>query len=137
MTRGFGALLLAGLTLAVACKSSGPEPPDPIAVAYCAACPEVATCLVVVDEALKAACPVETSVYYVCLTENACDPVSCAAEWEERQNCLVRVCVACEDAGTDSGAGGTGGTGGAGGSAGVGGTGGAAGTGGAGGVTPP
>ena len=156
VTRGFGAFLLAGLTLAVACKSSGSEPPDPIAVAYCeAGCSEFTSCLRVVDEALNGVCPEETSAYYVCVTENACEPTGCAAEWEVRQDCVVSVCITCEDAGTDSGAGGTGGTGGAGGisgtggsggtgggggaggTAGVGGTGGAAGTGGAGGVTPP
>ena len=101
--RGFGFMLLAGLILAAACKSSGSQPPDPVALTYCAACPEVASCLIVVDEALNAACPDETRVYYVCLTENACEPMSCNAEWEERQNCLVEVCLTCEDAGTDGG----------------------------------
>lgn len=145
VTRGFGAFLLAGLTLAVACKSSGSEPPDPIAVAYCeAGCSEFASCLRVVDEALNGVCPEETSVYYACVTENACDPASCAAEWEVRQDCVVSVCLTCQDAGADSGAGGTGGTGGggaggAGGSAGVGGIGGAGGSGGNGGAggAPP
>lgn len=115
-------MLGAGLTLAAACKSSGSEPPDPVAVEYCAACSELASCQRVVEGALVGACPDETRAYYVCLTENACDPMSCDAEWEERQNCLVEVCLTCEDAGMDSGIGGTGGSGGIGGSGGTGGT---------------
>ncbi len=96
--RGIGFIILAGSILAVACKSSESQPPDPLVVEYCAACSERPVCLTVVDETLKGVCPDQTRAYYVCVTENACDPLSCDAEWQERQSCFLG-----EDAGTDAG----------------------------------
>lgn len=96
MTKGFGFILLASSILAVACKSSDPQPPDPVAVAYCADCSDFPSCPTVIDEALNGVCPDQTRAYYVCLTDNTCDSASCDAEWQQRQ-----ACSGGEDAGTD------------------------------------
>lgn len=73
----------------VACKSSEPEEPDPVAVDYCAACSEFDSCERVVENALIAPCPDETRLYYQCLTDSACDADACAAEWEAREACIA------------------------------------------------
>ena len=110
--------LVVGLVFAIACKSSSSAPPDPVAVEYCELCSEFAICESVVGDALVGACPDQTRAYYVCLTDNACDPASCSAEWAAREECFLPA---------DAGIGGSGGSGGGGGTAG-----GAAGTGGGG-----
>ena len=84
--RGIGMGLL---LLALACKSSGGEPIDQIAVDYCAACSELDSCERVVNETLKAPCPEETSAYYSCLTANSCDVSACTAEWSAREACVA------------------------------------------------
>ncbi len=98
MSKGLVFIWLVGLTLAFGCKSSGTAPPDPVAVDYCAACGERPGCPTVIDDALNGACPDQTRAYYVCVTENNCDPLSCDAEWQARQSCFFG-----EDAGTDAG----------------------------------
>lgn len=98
VTRSFRLLLLAGLVLTIACKSSESQPPDPLAVDYCDLCGERPNCPSLIDETINGVCPDQTRAYYVCLTENTCDPMSCDAEWQARQ-----VCFLGEDAGTDAG----------------------------------
>jgi glycerophosphoryl diester phosphodiesterase len=73
---------------AAACGSSSSTPIDPIADAYCAACSELGSCENVVNQALMAACPEETSAYYGCVTDNGCDESACATEWETRNICM-------------------------------------------------
>lgn len=80
--------LIAALGLALACGSSGSEPPDPLAEAYCADCSVFPGCPNVVNSALNAGCPDLTRAYYACLTDNACDTTICTPEWDERQACL-------------------------------------------------
>lgn len=91
-------MLLAVLALAIACGSSGSQPPDPLVVEYCAACSERPVCLTVVDETINGVCPDQTRAYYVCLNENTCDAMSCDAKWQARQICFLG-----EDAGLDAG----------------------------------
>lgn len=76
------------LACLVACGSSSPDPIDPVAIDYCNACSEVSSCENVVNEALVAPCPEETSAYYTCVTNNACDVSACATEWEARNICM-------------------------------------------------
>lgn len=74
--------------LAAACgSSSSPEPIDPVAVAYCAECSDLANCETVVNETLNGSCPEENRAWYSCATDNACDDTACAAEWAERDLC--------------------------------------------------
>jgi len=81
--------LTVALTLwAAACGSSSSTPIDPIAEDYCAACSELGSCENVVNQALMAACPEETSAYYGCVTDNGCDESACATEWEARNICM-------------------------------------------------
>lgn len=81
-------LSLGLLMCVVACGSSSSTPIDPVAIDYCAACSEFTNCENVVNQALMAACPDETSDYYSCVTDNACDESACAAEWELRNICM-------------------------------------------------
>ena len=89
MIRGLSIGLL--LLLAVACdSSSGEEPIDPLATAYCEACSEELTCERVVTETLTILCPDETRAWYSCVTEAACDETACEVEWAARDLCLGR-----------------------------------------------
>ena len=131
-----GRLSVGLLVLVAACKSSSAAPIDPVAEAYCADCclrlreeglvpcneAEVGSCERLITQTLIAPCPDETSTYYSCVTNNACDESACQGEWAAREACI---------AGPDGGAGGGGG---AAGSAGAAGGGGAAGGSGAGGT---
>jgi glycerophosphoryl diester phosphodiesterase len=84
------ALSLGLLACLAACKSSGSEPTDPIAIEYCAMCSDDDSCERVVNDALMASCPEETGDYYTCLTDNACDDTACTEEWNERNVCMGR-----------------------------------------------
>ncbi|MGB5681518.1 MAG: hypothetical protein WBM47_06675 [Polyangiales bacterium] len=81
-------LSLGLLMWVAACGSSSSTPIDSVATDYCAPCSELPNCQNVVNEALMAACPDETSDYYSCVTDNACDESACAAEWEVRSICM-------------------------------------------------
>jgi glycerophosphoryl diester phosphodiesterase len=81
-------LNVVSLMCVAACGSSSAEPIDPVAEAYCAACSELGSCERVVNEALMGACPDETSAYYVCVTDSACDESACEAEWAARNLCM-------------------------------------------------
>lgn len=70
-----------------ACGSSGEEPIDPIAEAYCAGCSEANSCARVVTETINAFCTDETRAYYSCVTDAACDVSACEAEWAVRELC--------------------------------------------------
>ncbi len=76
------------LVLALACDSPDAQPIDPLAVAYCAACSELASCERVVDETLNGVCPDENHAWYACVTDNACDETACDAEWTAREICI-------------------------------------------------
>ena len=84
------ALSLGLLVSMAACKSSGSEPIDPLATDYCAECSEIPNCERVINDTLMASCPEETSDYYTCLTDNACDDTACAEEWDARTVCMGR-----------------------------------------------
>lgn len=81
-------LTLGLLTFVAACGSSSSTPIDPVATDYCNACSELGSCEAVVNNALMTACPDETSAYYSCVTDNACDEDACATEWETRRVCM-------------------------------------------------
>jgi len=70
-----------------ACSSSGSDPIDPVAEAYCAECSEQNNCERLITDTIEAFCTEETSAYYVCLTDNSCDDSACVAEWEDRNLC--------------------------------------------------
>jgi|GEM_PF-6307882 len=76
------------LATAIACSSSETEPIDPVAVDYCAACSELPNCESVVNGALSGICPEQTSAWYACVTNNACDETACTAEWAAREGCM-------------------------------------------------
>ncbi|MGB5694159.1 MAG: hypothetical protein WBM46_00770 [Polyangiales bacterium] len=76
------------LALAVACGSSAPEPVDPLAVDYCAACSEFAGCERLITKTLIVVCPDETRAWYSCVTVNACDTAACDTEWAAREICM-------------------------------------------------
>lgn len=78
-----------GLLISVAaCGSSSTTPIDPVATDYCAACSDLPNCETVVNNALMGACPDETSAYYSCVTDNACDESACTEEWDSRSICM-------------------------------------------------
>ena len=88
MIRG---LCVGVIVLAVACSSSsGDQPIDPLATAYCEACSELSNCERVVTETLTILCPDETSAWYTCVTDAACDETACEVEWAARDLCLGR-----------------------------------------------
>jgi glycerophosphoryl diester phosphodiesterase len=79
------------IALAVACSSSsGDEPIDPVATAYCEACSELSNCERLITETLNGACPDETRAWYTCTTDNACDDTACESEFAARSACLGR-----------------------------------------------
>jgi glycerophosphoryl diester phosphodiesterase len=79
------------MVFAVACSSSsGDQPIDPLATAYCEACSELSSCERVVTETLTILCPDETSAWYTCVTDAACDDTACEVEWAARDLCLGR-----------------------------------------------
>ena len=86
MIRGLSVGLL---VLAAACgSSSGPAPIDPLAVEYCAACGERASCERLITDTLNVVCPTETRAYYECVTPNSCDAAACETEWAARDLCM-------------------------------------------------
>ncbi|MBW1832038.1 MAG: hypothetical protein JRJ10_10150 [Deltaproteobacteria bacterium] len=88
MIRG---LCIGVIALAAACSSSsGDEPIDPLATAYCEACSELSSCERVVTEALTIVCTDENRAWYTCATDNACDETACEVEWAERNLCMGR-----------------------------------------------
>ncbi|MBW2718228.1 MAG: hypothetical protein JRD94_06650 [Deltaproteobacteria bacterium] len=88
MIRG---LRIGVIALAAACSSSsGDEPIDPLATAYCEACSELSSCERVVTEALTIVCTDENRAWYTCATDNACDETACEVEWAERNLCMGR-----------------------------------------------
>lgn len=109
------------LVFTFACKSSGSEPIDPLAEAYCAdccrtlqdgglvPCPSTTGCERVINDTLKAGCPDQTRKYYECLTQNSCDTTACTAEWATREECMMPEPI---DGGTGGSGGGSGGAGG-------------------------
>lgn len=74
--------------LALACKSSAPAPIDPLATEYCETCPGRPNCERLISDTINVVCTDETSAYYRCLTDNACDWTPCTAQWEARNICL-------------------------------------------------
>jgi len=74
-------------------SSSGDEPIDPLAVAYCADCSELANCERLITETLNVVCQTETRAYYECVTENSCDTTVCEVEFAAREVCLGRAPV--------------------------------------------
>ena len=87
MIRGVSAGLL---VFALACKSSGPAPIDPLATEYCvvAACSELPNCERLITQTLNVVCPDQTHAYYDCVTEASCDAAACETEWAARNLCL-------------------------------------------------
>ena len=87
MIRGLSAGLL---VFALACKSSSPEPIDPLATEYCvvAACSESPNCERLITQTLNVVCPDQTRAYYACVTEASCDAGACETEWASRNRCL-------------------------------------------------
>jgi glycerophosphoryl diester phosphodiesterase len=79
------------MVLLVACgSSSGPPPIDPLATAYCMECSDTPNCERLITETLTAVCPDETSAWYTCVTDNACDETACETEWATRNLCMGR-----------------------------------------------
>ncbi len=84
-------LCVGAIALVVACSSSsGDEPIDPLATAYCEACSELSNCERLITETLNGACPDETRAWYTCATDNACDDTACESEFAARSACLGR-----------------------------------------------
>lgn len=84
-------LCIGAIALVAACSSSsGDEPIDPLATAYCEACSELSNCERLITETLNSACPEETGAWYTCATDNACDDTACDLEFAARSACLGR-----------------------------------------------
>jgi glycerophosphoryl diester phosphodiesterase len=75
------------LVALAACKSSGSDPIDPVATAYCEACSEFNNCERLITDTIEVFCTDETRAYYQCVANNDCDTSACVAEWEERSVC--------------------------------------------------
>ena len=71
-------------------SSSGDQPIDPLAVAYCAECSELSNCERLITDTLNIVCQTETRAYYECVTENSCDTTPCDDQFAAREVCLRR-----------------------------------------------